>query len=213
MDVVDEAVKRSKPIQKNQALFEVGDDFTSIYAVRSGAVKTYTIDPNGEEHVIGFYLPGELVGLDAIGNDQYNNSAKALETSSLCEIPYSKMTELSQQINNLQVHMYRLLSKEIREDQELQLLLSKKTAEERIAAFLFNLAERYRARRLSATLFRLPMVRTDIANYLGLAVETTSRIFTRLQQQEIISVKGKEVEVLDSTKLCQLAHCDPVDLI
>ncbi len=211
MDVVDEAVKRSKPIQKNQPLFEIGDQFTSIFAVRSGAVKTYTIDAEGEEHVVGFYLPGELVGLDAIGNDQYNTSAKALETSSLCEIPYSKMTELSRQIGNLQVHMYRLLSREIREDQELQLLLSKKTAEERIASFLFNLAERYRAHRLSATLFRLPMVRTDIANYLGLAVETTSRIFTRLQQQEVIAVKGKEVEVIDHQKLCQLAHCEPIE--
>lgn len=210
MDIVDEAVKRSKPIQKNRALFEKGDNFSSIFAVRSGAVKTYSIDAEGEEHVIGFYLPGELVGLDAIGNDQYNNSAKALETTSLCEIPYSKMTELSQSISNLQVHMYRLLSREIREDQELQLLLSKKTAEQRIASFLFNLAERYRARKLSAKLFRLPMVRTDIANYLGLAVETTSRIFTRLQQQEIIAVKGKEVEVLDEHKLCELAHCETI---
>ena len=173
-------------------------------------MKTYSVDAEGEEHVIGFYLPGELVGLDAIGNDQYNNSARALETKSLCEIPYSKMTELSQSISNLQVHMYRLLSREIREDQKLQLLLSKKTAEQRIASFLFNLAERYRARKLSATLFRLPMVRTDIANYLGLAVETTSRIFTRLQQQEIIAVKGKEVEVLDEHKLCELAHCETI---
>ena len=208
MDVVDEAVKRSKPIQKNQALYEVGEAFSSIFAVRSGAVKTFTIDEDGEEHVIGFYLPGELVGLDAIGTDNYNNTAKALETSSLCEIPFSSMAELSQKISNLQVHMYNLLSKEIREDQELQMLLSKKTAEERIAAFLFNLAERYRARKLSATLFRLPMVRTDIANYLGLAVETTSRIFTRLQQQDVIAVKGKEVEVLDPQKLCELAHCE-----
>lgn len=206
MDVVDAEVKRSRPLQKGQHLFDVGDPFTSIYAVRSGSVKICAIEPDGEEHVVGFYLPGELVGLDAIGRQNHSNAARALETSSFCEIPYSQITTLSRQIGNLQAHMYQLLSHEIREDQELQLLLSKKNAEERIASFLFNLAERYRARKLSATSFRLPMVRTDIANYLGLAVETTSRIFTRLQQQNIIKVSGKEVEVLDQSRLCQLAH-------
>lgn len=208
MDVVDAEMKRSRPLQKGESLFETGDEFTSLFAVRSGAVKTYSIDQDGEENVVGFYLPGELIGLDAIGTAKHANTAKALETSSFCEIPYTQMAALSQKIGNLQVHMYQLLSREIREDQELQLLLSKKTAEERIASFLFNLAERYRARKLSATIFRLPMVRTDIANYLGLAVETTSRIFTRLQQQEIIQVKGKEVQVLNQHKLCELAHCD-----
>lgn len=208
MGIVDSTIKRAKPLQKNQMLFESGAPFNSLFAVRSGAVKTYSIDGKGNEQVVGFYLPGELIGLDAIENKRYNNSAKALETSSLCEIPFDKISELSRTIGNLQTHMYRLLSKEIREDQELQLLIGKKTAEERISAFLFNLSQRYSARQLSATTFRLPMVRTDIANYLGLAVETTSRIFTRLQQQAILKVDGKEVEILDHHKLCQMAHCE-----
>ncbi|MFT7243772.1 MAG: CRP/FNR family transcriptional regulator [Candidatus Azotimanducaceae bacterium] len=208
MDVVDEKIKRAKPLQKNESLFETGQTFRSLFAVRAGAVKTYRIDNKGDEQVTGFYLPGELIGLDAIESGIHNNTAKALETSSFCEIPFEQVTELSQQIRNLQVHMYRLLSKEIREDQELQLLLGKKTAEERIASFLFNLSKRYSARHLSATTFRLPMVRTDIANYLGLAVETTSRIFTRLQQQNVLEVDGKEVKILDYPKLCQMAHCE-----
>ena len=209
MDIVDESVKRAKPLQKNQTVYETGQPFTSLYAVRSGAIKTSRIDDSGDEQVVGFYLPGELIGLDAIAGAEYKNTAKALETSSLCEIPYDRMTELSKSISNLQVHMYRLLSKEIQEDQELQMLLGKKTAEERIASFLFNLTERYRARHLSTTKFRLPMARTDIANYLGLAVETTSRIFTRLQQQEILKVNGKDVEVLDTGRLCEMAsHCE-----
>lgn len=206
MEIVDSKIKRAKPIQKNETLFERGQVFTSLYAVRSGAVKTFSIDSKGDEQVVGFYLPGELIGLDAIENRLYNNSAKALETSSMCEIPFDKISDLSREIRNLQTHMYRLLSKEIREDQELQLLIGKKTAEERISAFLFNLSQRYSARHLSPTTFRLPMVRTDIANYLGLAVETTSRIFTRLQQQGILKVDGKEVEILDQHKLCQMAH-------
>lgn len=94
MDAVDEAVKRSKPIQKNQPLYEVGDAFTCVFAARSGAVKTFTIDEEGEEHFIGFYLPGELVGLDVIGTEAYTNTAKALETSSLCEIPFDSTAEL-----------------------------------------------------------------------------------------------------------------------
>ncbi len=209
VELVDAKIKRHKPLRKNETLFEIHKPFHSIFVVRSGAVKTYTLSAEGDEHVVDFYLPGELLGLDAIGGETYNNTAKALETSSLCEIPYAEMTALSQQIPNLQVHMYRVLSREIRDDQNMQLLLNKKTAEQRIASFIFNLAERHKIRKLSSSMFRLPMIRTDIANYLGLAVETTSRIFTRLQENGVILVKGKEIEILDQHKLCQLAHCEP----
>lgn len=213
MDEVDAAVKRSKPLQKNQLFFETGDTFVSLYAVRSGAVKTYSIDESGEEHVVGFFLPGELIGLDAIDTGIHQNSGKALETSTLCEIPYDQVAQLSMKIHNLQKHMYRLLSREIREDQELQLLLGKKTSEERIGAFLLGLSKRYKQRQLSPTSFRLPMARTDIANYLGLAVETVSRNFTRLQKHNILRVEGKEIEILDQYQLCAIAqqHCDLCD--
>ncbi len=208
MDEVDKAVKRGKPLQRGQNLFETGDPFTSIYAVRSGSIKAYNIDENGEEQVIGFFLPGEILGLDAIDSETHASSAKALETSAICEIPFSQVENLSQVIHNLQTHMYRLLSREIREDQELQMLLSKKTAEERIATFLMNLSLRYEKRRLSSTRFRLPMARTDIGNYLGLAVETVSRVFTRFQKSEILRVEGKEIEILDRRQLCDIAHND-----
>ena len=206
MDAVDKSFKRGKPLQKNQVIYEIGYPFTSIYAVRSGAIKTYSIDDSGEEHVIGFYLPGEIFGLDAIDSKSHASCAKALETSAVCEMPYDKMDELSAKIHNLQTHMYRLLSREIREDQEMQLLLSKKTAEERIGVFLLNLSLRYQQRKLSPRTFRLPMARTDIGNYLGLAVETVSRVFTRLQNNNVLRVEGKEVEILDHHKLCDVAH-------
>lgn len=206
IDVVDKSFKRGKPFQKNQLIYEVGRPFSSLYAVRSGAIKTYSIDDTGEEHVIGFYLPGEIFGLDAIDSKSHESCAKALETSAICEMPYDRMDELSSKIHNLQTHMYRLLSREIREDQELQLLLSKKTAEERIGVFLLNLSARYSQRKLSPTSFRLPMARTDIGNYLGLAVETVSRVFTRMQNNEILHVEGKEVQILDHRRLCEVAH-------
>ena len=189
-------------------MFEDGQQFTSLYAARSGAIKAYSVDQNGEEQVIGFYLPGELFGLDATHNDAYVCSAKALETSAVCELPYNKVTELSAKIHNLQAHMYKTLSKEINPDQQFHRLLSKKTAEERISTFLQNLSERYQRRKLSPTSFRLPMSRTDIGNYLGLAVETVSRVFTRLQQNGILKVDGKELQILDLGKLCDIAHSE-----
>ena len=206
IEVVDTEIKRAKPLHKNSVVFETGDPFTSIYAVRSGALKAYSIDENGEEYVVGFFLPGELIGLDSIDSGVHLNTAKALETSTLCEIPFDQVETLSKKIHNLQKHMYRILSREIGEDQKLQLLLGKKTAEEKIGTFILNLSQRYQQRHLSATLLRLPMARTDIANYLGLAVETVSRIITRLQAQKILKVDGKDIEILDYKQLCLVAH-------
>jgi CRP/FNR family transcriptional regulator len=208
IDLVDSKVQRGRAVQRNKHVFEDGQKFTSLYAVRSGAIKAYSVDQNGEEQVIGFYLPGELFGLDAIHNDAYVCSAKALETSAVCELPYTQVTELSAKIHNLQAHMYKTLSKEINTDQQFHRLLSKKTAEERISTFLQNLSERYQRRKLSPTSFRLPMSRTDIGNYLGLAVETVSRVFTRLQQNGILKVDGKELQILDLGKLCDIAHSE-----
>ena len=208
IDLVDSKVQRGSTVQRNKHVFEDGQQFTSLYAVRSGAIKAYSVDENGEEQVIGFYLPGELFGLDGIHNDAYVCSAKALETSAVCELPYTQVTELSAKIHNLQAHMYKTLSKEINTDQQFHRLLSKKTAEERISTFLQNLSERYQRRKLSPTSFRLPMSRTDIGNYLGLAVETVSRVFTRLQQNGILKVDGKELQILDLGKLCDIAHSE-----
>ena len=172
-------------------------------------MKTFSVDREGDEHVIGFYLPGEMFGLDAINSGHHISSAKALEISTFCEIPFNRLEELSRRIPSMQSHMYRLLSHEISEDQQLQLLLGKKTAEERIGSFLLGLSSRYRQRHLSPTSFRLPMARTDIGNYLGLAVETVSRIFTRLQKNDILKVDGKEVCILDHHRLCEIAQKEP----
>ena len=203
---LDELVKRARPLQRNQRIYEIGEQFASIYAVRSGAIKAFSIDENGEEQLIGFYLPGELFGFDDIYSDQHVNSAKALETSAICELPFNQIATLSAQLPNLQNHMYRVMSGEIQADQQLQLLLSKKTAEERIGTFLMNLSIRYHQRRLSPNSFRLPMARTDIGNYLGLAVETVSRVFTRMQKNDILKVDGKEVSIIDQHSLCGIAH-------
>lgn len=208
IDEINSMIKRGRPIHRHDAVFEEGDKFESIYAVRAGALKVYTMNQSGDEQVIGFYLPGEIFGLDAIDDGHHQCTAKALETSTVCEIPYNSLQTLSGKIGNLQTQMYRLLSREIRQDQNLQLLLSKMSAEERLSSFLLNLAIRYQQRKLSPVSFRLPMSRADIGNYLGLAVETVSRAFTRMQEQGIITVDQREVRILDRQQLCKLADTE-----
>ena len=203
---LDTIIKRSRPLKKGGHLFRAGDGFESIYAVRSGAIKTYSVTENGEEQITGFYLPGEILGIDGINTNAHSNFAKALDSSAVCEIPFEKLESLSAQIPSLQRHFFQLMSKEIQADQQLIMLLSKKNADERIAALILSLSSRHKIRGLSAAHFRLPMSRNDIGNFLGLAVETVSRVFTRLQKQDIIRVEGKDIEVLDMQAICHLSN-------
>lgn len=205
MDSLDEIVKRGRPLKKGDFLFRQGDTFESVFAVRSGALKTFGLTDSGEEQITGFHLPSELVGLSGMDTELYPVSAQALETTSVCEIPFERLDELSVQLPQLRRQLMRVMSREIRDDQQMMLLLSKKTADERIATFLVNLSARFRARGFSANQFRLAMSRNEIGNYLGLAVETVSRVFTRFQQGNLIAAEGKEVHILDPIELCALA--------
>ena len=206
IDRLDRIVERGRPLQKGEYVYHAGDPFRSVYAVRSGAIKGYAVDDDGTEQVTGFYLPGEIFGIDAIGHAVHRNSAVALETSAICEIPFARLEELSSQIPSLQRHFFALMSREISNDQQLIALLSKNSAEERVATLLVSLSARHARRKLSATRFRLPMSRADIGNYLGLTVETVSRVFSRLQRQGILAVDKREVEILDSDRLKALAN-------
>lgn len=206
IDRLNEIVQRGKPLQKGEYLYRANEPFHAVYAVRSGAVKATTLSDSGDEQVTGFYLPGEVVGMDGIAEDRYTNSVVALETASVCEIPFHRMEELSLQIPSLQRHFFQLLSREITQDQQIIALLSKSSAETRIAALLLSISGRYSRRQLSATQFNLPMSRTDIGNFLGLTIETVSRIFTRLQKQEILAVDKKAITIINMTALSELAN-------
>lgn len=203
---LDNIIKRSRPLRKGEHIFRPSDSFQSVFAVRSGAFKTYTLTEEGEEQVTGFYLPGEILGMDGLSTNLHSNAAKALESAAVCEIPFNKLETLSSRIPTLQRHFFQLMSREIQADQQLMLLLTKKPADERVASFLLNLSSRYTRRGLSANRFRLPMSRNDIGNFLGLAVETVSRIFTRLQQGGVLAVDGKEIEVLQPQVLRDMAN-------
>lgn len=194
---LDDIIQRSKPVQKGQHLYREGDEFQSVYAVRSGALKAYKTTDDGREQVTGFYFPGEILGMDGISKNTHASSAKTLETSAVCEIPFNSLSKLSSLMPNLQHHFFRLMSREITEDQVLITLLSKNSADERVAALLLSISTRNARRKLSATHFRLPMSRVDIGNYLGLTVETVSRVFSRMQKMDILRVDNKEIEILD----------------
>lgn len=198
---LDSIVKRSRPLHRGDYLFRNGERFRSLYVVKTGSVKTYAPSPEGGEQVLGFHLPGEIIGLDAIEKEAHVCSARVLETSAICEVPFARFEELSSSIPSLQHQMYRLLSKEISHDTEMLLLLGKKSAEERLAAFLLSMSKRLRKRGLCATDFYLSMSRHEIGNYLGLAVETVSRLFTRFQEEGLLKVDRKHIQLLDLSTL------------
>lgn len=154
---------------------------------------------------MGFHLPGELIGLDAIAEGDHPLAAKALETTSVCEIPFSDLESLSTRVHGLQHQLLRIMSQEIRDDEHNMVILGQKSAEERLAAFLIGLSNRFKRRGFSDTQFNLSMSRSDIGNYLGLALETVSRLFTRFQNEGLIRVDRKHIELLDRHHLCMFA--------
>lgn len=213
IDKLDKIIKRSRPLQKGEYLFNSSDDFTSIFAVRSGSIKTFTESEQGDEQITGLYLPGELLGLDAIHKSIHPCSAIALETTSLCEIPFDTLEDLSARIPELHHQLFRIMSKEIASDQSLLMLMAQKSAEERLAAFLVNLSSRLKQRNFSDTEFNLSMSRKDIGNFLGLTIETISRTFSRFQSEGILSTQRKYVNIHKLDKLKEMAglanHCEP----
>ncbi|MAM71346.1 MAG: Crp/Fnr family transcriptional regulator [Gammaproteobacteria bacterium] len=206
IDRLDSIIQRSRPIQGGEHLYRAGEKFTSIYAVRSGSIKTYLIDDDGIEQITGFYLPGEILGFDGIDTNEYGCNVVALDTSTVCEIPFHRLEELSLQIPTLQRHFFQLMSRQIENNHQMLLTLSKKNAEGRVATLLISLSQRYSRRKLSPNAMRLPMSRMDIGNFLGLTIETVSRTFSRLQKEKIIEVDGREVLIIDHDRLNEICH-------
>jgi CRP/FNR family transcriptional regulator len=203
---LEQLVQRIPTVHRGAHLFRQGDPLKAIFAIRTGSIKSITLGADGAEQITGFHFPGELVGLDAIAGDIHDCSAIGLEDSSLCAIPFGQLDELSGHVPGLRRQLMRLLSKEIQQDQHLLLLLGKKSAEARLAAFLINLSGRFARRGLSATRFQLSMSRGEIANYLGLAVETVSRLLARFQHDGLLAVEGRAVMVRDLGRLHDVAE-------
>lgn len=206
MDLFDEIIRRRTPLKKGEALFRQDSPFTSVYAVRSGSLKQITSEGSGEDQLTNFYLPSELVGLDGIDGEHYPGTVIALETTTVCEIPFDRLDALSEELPELRAQLYRSMSKEMQDDRRMMRLLSRKTADQRLATFLTSLSDRFRRRGYSPYSFRLSMSRADIGNYLGLAVETVSRILGRFQSQKLVAASGREVNILDLDALLRVAE-------
>ena len=205
LDKLDEIIQRKKPTHKGDYLFEAGKPLQALYAVRTGSFKTFTLTEQGEEQITGFHLPGDVIGFDAIGDQQHPSYAQALETAMVCEIPFNNLDNLLDHVPKLRQQLMRLMSQDIHGDQQMMLLLNRKTAEEKLAAFLTNLAQRFGSRGFSRKEFRLTMTRGEIGNYLGLTVETISRLLGRFHKDELIHVDGKLITITNFEELSRVA--------
>jgi CRP/FNR family transcriptional regulator len=208
---LDDIIQRKKPMHKGDMLFEAGQAQKCLYAIRTGSFKTFTLTDQGEQQITGFHLPGDIVGFDALSKQLHPSYAETLETAMVCEIPLPNLETLLDQLPRLRQQIMRLMSEDIQADQQMMLLLNRKTAEQKLATFLSQLGQRYASRGFSAHDFRLTMTRSDIGNYLGLTVETISRLLSKLDKEQLIQVDGKLISIKDQTSLSKLAaltaHC------
>lgn len=196
--LLDSLVETIGPLHKGDHLFHQGDGFQSLYAVRSGCIKSYVDSAEGEEQVLGFHLPGELVGMEAIHRAMHQCSAIALDTAMVCRLPFNELSEMTHRVPGLQRQLFRLMSRDLDTSHSLS---GTHSVDERVAAFLLGFGDRMRARGFSATHFVLPMSRQDIASYLRLAPETVSRALSRLAEESLIEISRRTIRVMDQLEL------------
>jgi CRP/FNR family transcriptional regulator len=201
MGKLDAMIRQARKIRRGETLFRAGEHFRALYAVRIGFFKTTVASQDGREQVTGFHMSGELMGLDGISANQHGCDAVALEDSEVCELPFGRLEEMSRDIPSLQMHFYRMMSREIVRDQNVMLLLGNMKAEERLAAFLLNLSLRLSNRGFAANDFILRMNREEIGSFLGLKLETVSRTLSKFQQLGWLTVDHKHIQLLQPDEL------------
>jgi len=194
---VENIVYARRRVKRGEVLFNGGAEFNAVYAIRSGFFKSSVLDGEGREQVTGFFMGGELIGLDGLGSGSYNATVIALEDSEVCVLPYALVEQMAQEIPALQRHLHTVLAREIVRDLGVMLLLGSMRAEERLATFLLNLSKRFLRRGYSASDFHLRMTREELGSYLGLKLETVSRLFSQFQAERLIDVQQKHVRILD----------------
>ncbi|MDB5963296.1 MAG: transcriptional regulator [Massilia sp.] len=211
---LDKVIGRRRRVARDERLYQMGQPFRNLYAIRFGHFKTFHVNAAGDEQITGFQMAGELLGMEAISGERYLCDAVALDDCEVCEIPFSALEGLFAQVPNLLRHFHRIMSQEITREQNVMLLLGNMRAEQRFAVFLVNLAARYSARGYSATQFQLRMSREDIGNYLGLTIESISRLLARFKKLGLLSVEKRGIMLLDPVRLKAMAAgtttCSPL---
>ena len=206
LEHLDTLVALRKTVARGHALFRAGEPFQSLYAVRTGFFKTCVAAEDGRDQVTGFQMAGELLGLDGIGTERHSVDAIALEDSQVCVIPFAQLETLAREFGELQRQLHKIMSREIVRDHGVMLLLGSMRAEERLAAFLLNLAQRLKARGFSSSALVLRMTRDEIGSYLGLKLETVSRAFSRFQDDGLLEVKHRSIRIVDEEALRSLVN-------
>lgn len=201
LEQLDTLVNARRTVRRGESLFRRTDPFTALYAVRSGFFKSCSTSEDGREQVTGFQMAGDLLGFDGIGDNRHSCDAIALEDSQVCVVPYARLEELSREFGELQRQFHRVMSREIVREHGVMMLLGSMRAEERVAAFLANLAQRLEARGFSPSSLVLRMTREEIGVYLGLKLETVSRCFSKFHEDGILEVQQRNVRILDPEAL------------
>jgi len=196
LERIENLVYARRRLKRGEPLFKAGGEFSAVYAIRSGFFKTSLLDHDGREQVTGFFMGGELLGLDGIGGS-HNGTAIALEDSEVCVLPYALVEGMAHEIPQLARQLHAVLAREITRDQGVMMLLGSMRAEERLATFLLNLSKRFVRRGYSSTDFHLRMTREELGSYLGLKLETVSRLFSAFQKDCLIEVQQKHVRIRD----------------
>lgn len=194
IEQVNEIIHRKRTLHRGDYLYRAGDKFESLLALKAGTVKIVSLDHNGNEHIIGLFLPGEILGFGGIATGTHEYSAIVLETASVCEIPAHRLEALCQEVPNLQHQLFQLMSCKLNQER-CKLMINKRPAEERMASFLVDLSDRYHNRGFSALEFNLSLTRQEIGNHLGLALETVSRLLSHFQDIGFIEIDRKQVVV------------------
>ncbi|AIO26890.1 fumarate/nitrate reduction transcriptional regulator Fnr [Burkholderia cepacia] len=198
---VDAMICTTRHVRRGETLFRAGDAFNSIYAVRTGSFKTIVMHRDGDEQITGFQIVGESLGLDGVHTGRHNGDAIALEDSTVCIIPFGQLEQMCRDVRPMQHHVYQMMSGEIVRESAQMLLLGTMTAEQRVAAFLLNLSTRFKARGYSAAEFVLRMTRDEIGEYLGMKLETVSRMMSKFQRKGLVAAQGKQIRIVDSDGL------------
>jgi CRP/FNR family transcriptional regulator len=194
---LENLVYARRRLKRGESLYIAGDAVSAAYAIRSGSFKTSLVDVEGREQVTGFFMGGELIGLDGLGSGAHHGSALALEDSEVCVLPYALIEEMSRELPALQRHLHGVLAREIVRDHGVMMLLGSMRAEQRLATFLVNLSRRFVRRGYSSSDFHLRMTRAEIGSYLGLKLETVSRLFSQFHDLGLIEVNQKHVRIVD----------------
>ena len=206
LDRIDEVVAARRKIKRGTTLFRNGEKFVSLYAIRTGFFKTCVACEDGRDQVTGFQMAGEVIGLDGIVSDHHTCDAVALEDAEVCVMPFDRIEELSREINSLQRHVHKIMSREIVREHGVMLLLGSMRAEERLAAFLLNLVQRLHARGFSQSELVLRMTREEIGSYLGLKLETVSRTFSKFVDDGVVEVRQRHVRILKTDALREIVN-------